>query len=270
MEIRTLRFMRYNICILLVAIPFTFTHSLFSQTIVNTEKLASQAEKGYNAGLEFNFDVEQGNSDLIELDGKTLLGYGNDRHLINFMTGLRYLSENENELIYRNFIHLRHNFYFTKTIRSFSFYQLQRNNSLLMKRRQLIGIGVRKVARIIDSLKIDMGSGIMYEMEKLNQPDTVNNEKANQTGYRMANIISLVYQTQSHISILNTIYLQPNLQDFADFRFFNELSISFSINKYLKLNVSSVWRHDSRPPLNLKRNDFNIQTGIVIKFHMSD
>lgn len=270
MEIRTLRFMRYNICILLVAISFTFTHSLFSQTIVNTEKLAAQTEKGLNAGLEFNFDFEQGNSDLIELDGKTLLGYGGDMQSIKFMTGVRYLSEDNNELIYRNFIHLRHNYYLTKNIRSFTFYQLQKNNSLLMKRRQLYGTGLRKELTVADSLKIDAGSGLMYEIEKLSHPDTINNEKAYQTVYRMANIISLTYQTESNIFILNTIYFQPDIQDFSDFRFFNELSISFTINKYMKLNVSSVWRHDSRPPLNLKRNDFNIQTGIVMKFHMSD
>ena len=262
--------MRYITFIFSITFLFIITNTVPGQTIVNTEKLAGQTDKGFTASLEFNFDFEKGNSDLIELDGKTLLGYGGDKQSIKFMTGLRYLSEDNNELIYRNFIHFRHNFYVAENIRSFFFYQLQKNNSLLLKRRQLIGAGMRKVFKIADSLKIDMGSGLMYEMQKLNQPDTVNNEKADQSAYRMANIISIVYRVKSYISILNTVYFQPDVSEFKDFRFFNELSVSFSINKYMQLSVSSVWRHDSQPPLTLKRNDVNIQTGIVVTFNSQD
>ncbi|MEJ2544636.1 MAG: DUF481 domain-containing protein [Calditrichaceae bacterium] len=255
---------------ILFVLSFIISNSIHGQTIVNTEKLAGQTAKGFNAGLEFNFDFEQGNSDLIELSGNSLLGYRKNNQSIKFMTGVRYLSEEDNELIFRNFIHLRHNYYITKSIRSFAFYQLQKNNSLLLKRRQLFGAGLRKVFTIMDSLNIDAGSGLMYEMEKFNKRDILNNENASQSSYRMANILSIRYKIKSNISILNTLYFQPDISDFNDFRFFNELSLSFAFNELMQFNIASVWRHDSQPPHDLKRNDINIQTGIVMRFHMSD
>jgi hypothetical protein len=253
-----------------LVVIMVFLNTVSGQIIVNTEKLANQAGKGLNAGLEFNFDYEQGNSDVIEFNGKALVGTGNDKQSIKLLTGLRYLSEDNNELIYRNFIHLRHNYNFTTSVRSFSFYQLQRNNSLLLKRRQLFGAGIRKVIQFADSLKIDVGSGLIYEMEKLNSPDTINNEKASQSCYRMANIMSIVYQLKSYMFMVDAVYFQPDINNFKDFRFFNELSFTFVITKYLNFNVSTVWRHDSRPPLNLKRNDINIETGIVVRFNSHD
>ncbi len=110
----------------------------------------------------------------------------------------------------------------------------------------------------------------MYEMEKLHNPDTLNNEKANQSYYRMANIMSIIYQLKSYMAIVNALYFQPDISNFGDFRIFNELSLTILITKYLQLNISSIWRHDSQPPLNLKRNDVNIQTGIVVKFQNKD
>lgn len=226
--------------------------------------------KGTNLGMEIIFDYEQGNSDVIEIDGKSLIGYKGNKHSINFLTGIRYLSEDDSKLIYRTFIHLRHNYYLKYGLRSFTFYQLQSNNALLLKRRQLIGAGIRKVFQFADSLKIDIGSGLIYEMEKLNNPDTVHNEKASQSYYRMANIMSIIYQLKSYMAIVNAVYFQPDISNFRDFRFFDELSLVFSISKYLQFNISSIWRHDSQPPLNLKQNDINIQTGIVVKFQNKD
>ena len=83
-------------------------------------------------------------------------------------------------------------------------------------------------------------------------------------------ILSILYQYKSYISFLNAMYLQPDVNDLKDFRFFNELSVLFKINKYLQLNISSVWRYDSHPPLNLEKNDISIMTGIVIRFYGND
>jgi hypothetical protein len=104
----------------------------------------------------------------------------------------------------------------------------------------------------------------MYEMEKLNRADPTNNGKTDQSAYRMANIISIVYQLKSYVSLINALYFQPDISDFNDFRMLNELSILFSITRYLKLDISSVWRHDSQPPVDLEKNDVSIHMGIVL------
>lgn len=262
-----MHFFKFTTILILIFLVFSGFNVIHSQTIVNTEKLLNIAKKGGTAGVELNFDYEQGNSDIVEINGKSLLGYGNETQSMRLMAGLRYLSKDKNRLIYRNFIHLRHNYNFTESIRSFSFYQLQRNNSLLLKRRQLLGAGFRKVFKFADSLKFDVGSGLMYENEILSQADTVNNESKDQSTYRMTNIVTFFYLMKPYLSILNALYFQPNVSDFGDYRLLNELSFLFAISKNLKLDISAIWRHDSHPPLGLKRNDISIQTGIVITFH---
>jgi putative salt-induced outer membrane protein YdiY len=258
---------RHNYFFIYVLLFFVFISETGAQTIVNTEKLTRQTKKGVNFGLDINFDIEKGNSDVIQFEGNSIAGYENKNQAINLLTGLKYLSEDTNELIYRNFIHLRHNYFFTPKIRSFAFYQLQRNNSLLLNRRQLFGGGLRKIFTAADSLKIDFGSGIMYEMEKLSERDTIHNEGINQAVFRMANVMSIIYRLKSGLSISDALYFQPDISNFDDFRFLNEVTIGVSLNKYLQLTVSSVWRYDSKPPLKLESNDINIQTGLTFRFN---
>jgi len=131
---------------------------VFGQTVVNTEKLATL---GSNA-IELNFDFEEGNSSLNQLDAKTIfickLG---DYQRIKFLSGVEYLSEDHVELTNRYFIHMRHNYLITRSIRTFTFYQLQSNNDLLLKGRQLVGSGIRKVFHIDSHLFMD------YPMHRL-------------------------------------------------------------------------------------------------------
>ena len=246
---------------------FILIGMLNGQTIVNTENLTSQTTKGFNLGMEINFDLEKGNADVMEIDGKSLIGYENDHQSIYLLTGVKYLSESNNEVISRKFIHLRHNYFFTRDIRSFSFYQLQRNNTLLLKRRQLFGGGLRKIFKLADSLSIDFGTGLMYEMETLNKRDTVNHEGSDKSAARLANVASIVYKLSGNLSLKDALYLQPDVTQLNDFRFLNELSLSVALKKYLLLSISTVWRYDSKPPLNLEKNDISIHTGIVFNFH---
>lgn len=239
---------------------------LMSKTIVNTEKLSVYAQKDNLAGLELNFNIEKGNSNIASIDGMTFLFFEKGRQTIKLVTGWEYLSEEQDDIIERHFLQLRHNYFLGSGFRIFSFYQIQRNKSLLLKRRQLAGAGLRKIFSPFDSLKIDAGTGLMIENEHLDIHKISSNEKTEQVTYRMANVMTMLYKFQSQLSFINSTFIQPDVENFKDFRFFNESTFLFSVKKYFSLSTTFIWLYDSHPPGELKKSDFNLKSGIVIQF----
>ena len=47
------------------------------------------------------------------------------------------------------------------------------------------------------------------------------------------------------IAFVNTVYDQPIVDHFSDFRILNELDFSIQINKILSININYVYRYDS-------------------------
>jgi len=237
---------------------------LQSQIIINTEKLCAYGNRGSFAGAELSFDIEKGNSDILDVDGKSIICLDKNGHTTRLLLGLDYLEEDNHTLKMRHFIHLRHNYLFQKHFRTFAFYQIQRNKSLLLKRRQLIGGGLRTMIGSPDSMKIDLGTGLMVEKEELNADKIEAGKEATSFTWRMANVMTTVWRLKSSVSWINSIYLQPDIAHFRDYRLLEESSLLFSLNDFLAVTLSFVWRHDSRPPVHLKKNDFNLVTGVVI------
>lgn len=239
---------------------------LMPKTIVNTEKLSVYAEQDHLAGIEMNVDIEKGNSNISSFDGTTFLFYEKKNHMIKLVAGWEYLSEEYNDIIERYFLQLRYNYLLGSGFRTFSFYQIQRNKSLLLKRRQLLGTGLRKILSPFDSLKIDAGTGVMIENEFLDIHKISSNEKTEQMTCRISNVVTVLYKLESQFSILNSTFLQPDVKDFRDFRFLNESTLIFTVKKFLLLSTSFIWRYDSQPPGDLKKSDFNLKTGVVLRF----
>ncbi|MBN1782578.1 DUF481 domain-containing protein [bacterium] len=237
---------------------------LGAKTIINTDKLMKSIRAGSLGAVEIDADVEQGNSRLVDIDAASVFGLSKGAQNLYLFAGLDYLSEEEEDLILRNFLHLRHQYHWGPRWRSFTFYQLQRNNTLLLRRRQLAGTGLRIEFAVFDSVRIDIGTGFMWEQEILNPAKLETGEDPDKTVWRMANVMTLSCRYGPRMSVLNTLYFQPDFSHFRDFRFLNETGFLFSVNRTLSLNVSLIARYDSCPPARLKKTDVQMQSGIMI------
>ncbi|PAU94809.1 hypothetical protein CK503_04875 [Aliifodinibius salipaludis] len=253
-----------NGILLFTAILLLQTPKAQSQTIVNVEKLQAQAKPGWFAGLSADFDLEKGNSEVLEIEGQSIIGYEQRRHAIKLFTGLRFLSEDQNTITSRSFLQLRYNYIFNNRYRTFSFYQYQQNKDLILKSRQLIGAGLRRKFGTAETLDLHLGAGLMYEDEKLDEEQLFPDEASNTNVLRLNAIAFFSHQIGTNSTLLNSTYYQPAVSDFSDFRLLNEMSLEVAIKEYLDLTFSFVWRYDNNPPQILKKSDINITSGLTI------
>lgn len=248
----------------LLLISLIFTNIVFSQTILNTEKLALKVDSGFFFESVSSFSLEQGNSNLVQLSGTGLFGYVYKKHTLKLFGSLKYLMSDKDVILSRNSAQLRHNYNFNEKYRTFAFFQIQNNSALILNKRQLVGFGARRKFNINDSLIIDFGTGLMHELELLSKEKLNSNEKNNYQLFRMANVLSIRYIVNKSISIFDAVYFQPDIENFRDFRFFNELSMQFEVNKHFKIEISFVYRYDSQPPGTLYNRDYNFGTGFIV------
>lgn len=235
-----------------------------SQTIVNIEKLQADAKAGWFAGLTTDFELEKGNSEVLELDGQSIVGYEHRRHAVKLFSGVNFLSEGSNAVTARSFIQLRYNYIFNSRYRTFTFYQYQKNKELILNRRQLIGVGLRRTFSVPESPELHMGAGLMYENERRDPEKLFPSEPSDIQLIRMNTLVFFSTGIGSNSSLLNSTYYQPALTNFGDFRLLNEASLEVAVKEYLDLNVSFVWRYDNRPPRVLKKYDIHITSGFSL------
>jgi hypothetical protein len=240
--------------------------SIYSQDIINTEKYEFNLNKKLNFGTSLNFNAERGNTYLNEMDAEVMGSYTLNRNIFRTIAGFNYL-ESKTEMLKENYyLQLRYNRVLGPYFQTFSFYQLQRNDILLVNKRELLGSGIRIVFFPEDTaiFKCDIGIGAMYENEVLNlSPEE--SEPEHREYFRMSDFVSLQFH-HKRIRIVNVLYYQPRFADFGDFRVFNDLSLQFKILNFLSISSGIVYKYDSVPPEDIQKEDFSFKNGIVLKF----
>jgi len=238
----------------------------WGQTIINAEKNFEPGDTAFFS-LSAEYQGNRGNSVVDQIDVGLATGYRINAHTIKMMGGYSSLLEDNKKILNGGYVQIRHNFDLTKIpIKTFSFYQLQFNDILLLKKRELFGIGIRGHLISKGENFIDIGSGTIYEIEQLDSAFLLLGENNLTKYYRMSNLLSCKLTLNAGISITNVVYYQPWLGDFSDFRLLNDFSISFELYENLSVDLNLVYRYDSAPPSALKNGDLDIGTGITISF----
>ena len=241
------------------------TQFSFSQAIVNTEKFPGDEKEKFHLGIEFSIEGERGNTTVFELDGNFSVGCKLRNNWFRLIGGNKLLSQKDVDLINYAFIQIRYNYFFSKRVRTFHFFQLQSNKALLLRRRRLAGSGLRFSIFRSDSFIFDIGTGLMYEEEFLNEEFLQINEPSVTKLVRLANILVLKYQLNERLTFVNISYFQPGLKKLSDFRILAEVNFLIELTKNFELDLALKWRLDNDPPAFLKKNDLNFEIGLIIK-----
>ncbi len=193
--------------------------------------------------------------------------YHTGNHIIRVVGGFNYLNSSGETITSDIFSQLRYNHIFTSRLQSFTFYQIQKNEILLVKRRELAGAGLRIALVQKDSsrIRLDAGIGGMYENELLKDSPEVTAGGTAQGYFRMADFLSFRY-VRSNFRIVDVMYYQPLVREFSDFRLYNDFTIHFTIQKHLSFETGFIYRFDSRPPGTLKKEDLSLKNAIVVTF----
>jgi hypothetical protein len=252
--------MRFWAFLLILALP----SGACGQAILNVESLQREGSKGFGARISSNLNLTSGNTEVFQLGGSLGVGFLSEHHWIRLFGGLDRLSKGSDEIVNNEYAHLRYNYLIARSFRSFHFLQLQTNEELFLKRRFLVGSGLRYSLLKGEGAKLDVGTGAMLEMERLDPDKLQPGEDPEPRAVRMANLMvgSGAMGTGNTWTVV--LYYQPVFRSFRDYRLSGEAGLGMRITDSLKLDVAFTWRHDNRAPEDLEDDDFAFKTGLSL------
>lgn len=154
--------------------------------------------------------------------------------------------------------HLRYTRQLSPLLASEIYSQIEFDDFKKLNSRKLIGAGPRLVKGYED-LKLSLGIGAFYEMEELDQSDDLENWRGNLYS-------SLLWNYDSVFSVNTTIYYQPKLDEFEDYRIQMDIGIETIFAKRFFQEFSYSLTKDTRPPSRVAKSDSSLQAQIGIRY----
>ncbi|MDZ7780002.1 MAG: DUF481 domain-containing protein [Gemmatimonadota bacterium] len=233
-----------------------------AQTILNVERLQPGDVTGWHWGLQGELSLSRGNSDYVDALAGVATGHRWSDHWLRLFLGLDYRSETGAAVQNDRYVHVRYNRWLAPRWQTFHFIQIQASRRNLLQRRTLFGSGLRH--RLVDGrTTFDLGTGVMHERENLDQGRIVDGHSARARVWRMANLIVGTQRLSESLRLVGVSYIQPAFSDFGDLRTLTDLSLQIALTTQVDLTIHGEWRHDSRPPSGVDRDDFLLSTGFA-------
>jgi len=256
---------------------FIFLLPCLAVGAVNTEKLRNLKQKqGFSGYADSQISIITGNSEIrriglgARLQHETF--YASDKKekdsksLVFLVGNLNSGIKSGNSFISKGFSHLRWTRMWVPRLGTELFTQYQYNEFKKLSARSLLGAGGRWVITRGQSADLYFGTGYFYEFEKLDIPVGSTADQFSRQ-HRWNNYFSFNTSiSDGLVNIGNTVYFQPRLDEFSDFRISNEGEIKFTISSTLSFLVSMSIGFDSAPPPGVKQLDTTTTNKIRFSF----
>jgi len=244
--------LRITALLLLLSLP------AFGQ--VNTEKMRMGLSKSGLAGdINLSYSVNLGNSELTKIGLGPNLIWRIGRNQVFMLNDLDRVYSKDGTIINKAFSHLRYNYDFTDRYIYEFFLQAQYNRTQNLSHRYLVGTGIRIIPFRRESFMMAVGITGMYEDEELSSGETSKIARGSSYIFVKADRVDL-------LSFINTIYVQPALDNWEDFRILDEAELSVWLTKNLALTTSLLYNYDSEPPEGIKHYDLELKNGLKFSF----
>lgn len=225
-----------------------------AQVIRSYESLDRAAGEGGYVTLAFGFDGSTGNTDKAEFDLSGALGYRGERHWLRLYPSYLVTRAGGETTEHERAVHLRHSYRLSGALSTYAFVQLQADESLDLDRRFLVGGGLRRQLVALEGGGLDLGVGVMWEEEHLTGG-------LRERSLRGANLLS-VAGTAGIVALTFTGFYQQVMDDWGDYRVAFSGSAAVPLGAGWAMDVSVRWRRDTRPPVEVERDDAGMSVGL--------
>ena len=158
------------------------------------------------------------------------------------------------------FGHLRYNRKLGEIVRWEIFAQMQYNELTKVDQRILGGTGLRFKLLPYELTKLYMGVAYMYEYEVLLDPILYENN------HRLSSYLSFTLLPAETVTLTSTVYMQPLIEDFSDYKLTNETSFDVEITNKFSLAFTFRYGYDSQPPFDVPKSIFAFANTLEIEF----
>ena len=250
---------------------------------VNAETLRTEPfEPGWAGTIDGNLSLSRGNVDAVTVGGSAQVEHQtlHDEapmadeapdarppfilHRTLLRTSAQLSSKDGGNIINRGFAHARASNMWHRRVGSDVFTQLQYDQFQRLRLRTLLGVGARFVFVHERRGQLWGATGYMFEHERINvetgAPDDPRTTAHRWSSYLAARLSVL----DDKLLIKNTLFYQPRLDAFADFRLLEELEVVAKVTDAFALGASLSVLHDHRPPTGVERSDLRLMTTFKI------
>ena len=106
----------------------------------------------------------------------------------------------------------------------------------------------------------DLSRGIFKKIGDLLNNNVVNKD------IRLSTYLQLYFDISERIQFLTTTYIQPNIEQFADFKLSTESQLNLEITKNLSFTNTIEAIYDTYPASGVKEFSYRLQNGIKFNF----
>jgi hypothetical protein len=247
---------------------------------VNTEAMRKgDLSPGLHTGLDLDFSLLAGNSDLIRLGAVIrfdyLAGTSHSFLVSNFQQG----SLIEKHFVNKGFVHLRRTQFLRGHLSVEGFLQREYNEFIRLEERSLAGGGLRirwleaRTDEKKQGIKLYTGLGFMWERERIrNAKDPTD---ALKDLLRSTNYVTLGWTPDDRLLLQFTSYIQPDIGHLNDLRVLLDGRLAFSLTGKLSVAIKLNSRYDNDPPIvlekdgsekHLRKYDMELTSGLAYIF----
>lgn len=236
--------------------------------IVNVQgQLAKAPEKdGVVGQIEAKIDWREGNNPLLQFGGVAALLVHEGKFLGLALVKGEYGESRDVVLSKKTFEHVRARYTIDCRWKWEAFAQHEFDRFRRLSVRAIAGTG--PVLQILHDkdFAILAGAAYLFEFEQLDErPGTI--DAGDRTIFHRASFyVTGVEKVGTHVSIVQTLYAQPRLDDPEDVRVLGELSVTTKLSKRIALTDSFTVAYDRTPPDGIKRIDTQLTLGMLIQF----
>ncbi len=270
---------RFSIVSLLIAcLGFSLLFGSLAHAQVNVEQSRGQVHEGFNLSLDGSMTLIRGNVSLSQTGVATKLNYAKGVHSPFIQAILNYGEKDNKAFLNQSYLHARWTAMWLKSLGTELFAQAQEDSFRSLVLRQLYGGGMRIEFLDHQDRSLALGIGAMYEREVYQEsqevinmtsmdPQTILSEMI-ENNLRLTNYISakskLKWATQ--IDVLFTLYYQPRIDAFNDYRVLADLGVEIKLSKFLRVVESLSLMYDSEPPVGVKNTDLKSLSSLRFVF----
>jgi hypothetical protein len=237
--------------VLLLLLPWAVLDHLSGHAmaqIVNTQPLLAKGDaEGFSGELGANFEWRTGNVDLLRLSSSLLLLYRKSEHTLLSNSNIEYGEKSSERYLYRTFSHFRYQYRASEEVTWEAYAQIARDEFRRTKLRALVGIGPRLSFVDEKDARLTLGTAYMLEHERYSPDTSVADTELSRLNHRGSFYLDARLVPKEDITLLGTVYAQPNLLDWGDLLTHLELKCAVRLISKLALNMSFTLAWDTTP-----------------------
>lgn len=248
---------------LLLLLTFLSLQNLFA--IISIAPVEIGESPGISGSVELGLDTKRGNTHKDYYKSTLKINYDeNTSYVLWAQFSGEYGEANHIEDTNKLYSHMRFIHKLTsKSLVGEIFIQAQEDRYQAIKRRRLIGGGIR--AELFETLggKGYAGCGPMYELIRHTDPILDPDED----NLRLNTYLAYSLKLNEASDFAYTLYYQPILSEFSEYAISSKIELQLNIYLELFLKFSVYYNVDSSPPSSLEKNwDFGQTTTFEIEF----